>query len=149
MTHLFFAQAATQEVTFRDIGLVVCVLMLILLVVVQVMQLVDRNKKQSRVVSFEGTPVDKSEFDQFKAENKAEHETIHSRIGGMERGVEARLRHEIAQSNADAKESRKNLHEEMITVREDIASLKANAESMDKRTERIEGKLDEFIQRAR
>lgn len=144
-----FAQAATQEVTFRDIGLVVCVLMLILLVVAQVMQLVDRNKKQPREVTFAGEPVDRKDFDAHVKRNQEEHDNLFKKLGGAERGIEERLRSEMRRTEEAAKESRKNLHEELTVVRENVAKLSANTETLDQRTVRIEEKLDEFIQRAR
>lgn len=46
---------------------------------------------QKREVSFSGTPTDKKEFEAHVEGNKRDHDGIHSKVGGVERGLRAEM----------------------------------------------------------
>lgn len=46
---------------------------------------------QKREVSFTGTPTDRKEFEAHVEGNKKDHDGIHSKVGGVERGLRAEM----------------------------------------------------------
>ncbi len=49
------------------------------------------NRKVKNEVSFSPESPSKEEFCEFKKENKSDHEGMHTKMGGIQRGVDARL----------------------------------------------------------
>jgi hypothetical protein len=68
------------------------------------------GRKQKREVSFHETPATKKEFDEHVAWNRREHENLFSKIGGVERGVTARIEARLNDMQSDANEAREKIH---------------------------------------
>jgi outer membrane murein-binding lipoprotein Lpp len=98
-------------------------------------------------VSFSGVPVDKQEFDQQVQENKEDHDKLFSRIGGVERGLEARMTARIDKFETDANTTRRLMHKDIEQIGHDTAALKKEAEIANQRMFQMDGKIDRLIER--
>jgi hypothetical protein len=88
------------------------------------------NGKQKREVSFMETPATKKEFDEHVAWNRREHENLFSKIGGVERGVTARIESRLDGMQRDAHEGREKLHDRINEVLAEVSKLSGTVEEM-------------------
>ncbi len=109
--------------------------------------LVTINSKQRREVSFAGEPVDRKEFDKHVAENAAIHSQLFAKIGGAERGIESRLMTRVDKSEADSRDLRRLMHQEISAIGNDVAALKKEAELANQRACQMDSKIDRLIGR--
>ncbi len=109
--------------------------------------LVTINSKQRREVSFAGEPVDRKEFDKHVAENAAIHSQLFAKIGGAERGLEARVMTRLDKTEKDSRELRQLVHHEITAIGNDVASLKKEAELANQRACQMDSKIDRLIER--
>lgn len=84
-----------------------------------------------RSVSFEGVPLDKSEFEKHVAQNREEHDHIFSKLGGVERGIRAEMRADLAPVIVEQKR-----------MGESLAALNQATNAQDRHLEKIDAKLD-------
>lgn len=136
----------TPDPTSAQIGTWVQILSILLNIAMMIVFLATINAKQKREVSFAGEPVDKKEFDLFKTEVKTVVDNIFAKLGGVERGVEARMREELRRLDGDARESRKTMHNELTKVREDVAGVQASQELMNQRLVQMDQKIDRLVE---
>ena len=109
--------------------------------------LVTINSKQRREVSFAGEPVDRKEFDKHVAEDAAVHSQLFAKIGGAERGLESRVTARMDKADADSRELRRLVHQEMNAIGNDVAALKKEAELANQRAFQMDSKIDRLIER--
>jgi hypothetical protein len=109
--------------------------------------LITINSKQRREVSFAGEPVDRKEFDKHVAEDAAVHSQIFARIGGAERGIESRVTARLDKSEADSRDLRRLVHQEISAIGNDVAALKKEAEMANQRAFQMDSKIDRLIER--
>jgi hypothetical protein len=109
--------------------------------------LVTFNSKQRREVSFAGEPVDRKEFDKHVAEDAAVHSQLFAKIGGSERGLESRVTARMDKSEADSRELRRLVHQEISAIGNDVAALKKEAELANQRAFQMDSKIDRLIER--
>jgi hypothetical protein len=109
--------------------------------------LVTINSKQRREVSFAGEPVDRKEFDKHVAEDAAIHGQLFAKIGGAERGIEARVMTRMDKFETDSKESRRLAHQEITAIGNDVSALKKEAELANQRACQMDSKIDRLIER--
>jgi hypothetical protein len=88
-----------------------------------VVLLVTINQKQKREVSFAGEAVDKKDFDRALQENKEVHNQLFAKIGGVERGIEEKISKKIDASEAEARESRRVMHQGLDALGQRVASM--------------------------
>ncbi|HUD45268.1 MAG TPA: hypothetical protein VMR33_00480 [Candidatus Baltobacteraceae bacterium] len=109
--------------------------------------LITINSKQRREVSFAGEPLDRKEFDKHVAENAATHSQLYAKIGGAERGVESRVMGRLDKLEAESRELRRLVHQEISAIGNDVASLKKEAELANQRVFQMDSKIDRLIER--
>ncbi len=126
------------------VNIVVSVVCVIIMTVLAWVALYRGNKTE---VTFTGTPVDQKIFDKHVAENKGEHDRIFAKLGGSERGMEARCQTRMSLAEAEAKESRRILHRDVAEIDRKVAKLEANDETNTTRLVQMDGKIDRLIER--
>ncbi len=123
------------------------ILSMLCLVITTVLAWVMLTRTSKTEVSFTGTPVDKKEFEKHQRENKDEHEKIFATLGGVERGVEARLNIKLDAMQAEAKADREKLHGRINPIEGEICALRLASETNTTRLVQMEGKIDRLIER--
>ena len=113
----------------------------------QITMWISMKGSQKREVTFAGNPVDRKEFDKHVEENRNDHDKLFSRIGGVERGVEARLVSRIEKSEVEATESRRILHRDVAEIDRKVAGLSAKAETTETAIYNLDAKMDRLIER--
>ena len=94
-----FAEATPEPNGFLQFWIIVGFLASVIGSVVSVVVML-ANRKQKREVSFSFEPASKVEFERHVEWNRREHESLHSKIGGVERGSNAmveKIRQEISE----------------------------------------------------
>ena len=81
------------------------------------------SNKQKREVSFTEAPASKKEFDQHVEWNRREHESLHAKIGGVERGVTQRIEARLDRMEAASNEAREKIQERINTVLSAVSNL--------------------------
>jgi hypothetical protein len=105
-------------------------------------------RKSQTEVTFSGTPVDKKEFERHVEQDVIDHNAIHSRLGGIERGVEARVNARIDRAETENKESRRLMHREIETIGKEVAALKTASDLANQRSIMMDAKLDRLIEKS-
>ncbi len=100
---------------------------------VAVVALVRSGTTQKREVTMTGDYVPKKDFDAHVAKNDQDINGLHSKIGGMERGLRAELKDEVSTLRTDLT----NAHTEMSTT------MSRTFQDMERAIGRVEGKLSE------
>lgn len=83
-----------------------------------------QGRRQKNEVSFSFEPASKKEFEAHMAENKREHENIFHKMGGIERGAQAKLELVIKEGN----DSREKLHSRINELLPKMGELSRNVE---------------------
>lgn len=86
-----------------------------------------------RSVSFEGVPLDKSEFEKHVSQNREEHDHIFSKLGGVERGIRAEVKTDLAP-----------VIEEQKRMGQQLAALNQSNHSQERHLEKMDQKLDDL-----
>jgi hypothetical protein len=107
------------------------------------------NSKQRREISFAGEPLDRKEFDRMVAENSAMHDQLFAKIGVVERSLDVRLAARIDKFEAESRESRQLLQQNICAIGNDVAALKKEAELANQRAFQMDSKIDHLIERER
>lgn len=125
--HLILAQATDPKgpTPFEITSLILTIGMF----AVAVVALVIAGRKQKNEVTFGFTPASKDEFDRHVAHNTHEHMNIFSKIGGAERGMDAKLKEVIKEGN----ESREKLHDRINELLPKVGELSRNMEILNKK----------------
>lgn len=82
------------------------------------------NRKERREVSFTVEPASKEEFEKLVIQNRHEHENIFSKIGGVERGADAKMAAMMKESN----EGREKIHKRINEVLAGVSRLEGKLE---------------------
>jgi hypothetical protein len=98
---------------------------------------------QRRTISFEGDPVMKEDFDRHIQANYEAHAQIFSKIGGVERGAQSLVK----DTEREAADSRRVLHQSVAHVGERVAKMEAATEMIDRRMAQMDAKLDRIAER--
>src|SRR5579862_2404791 len=136
-----------SEISSADLGTWVYAFGTVIQIAATITILVTINSKQRREVSFAGEPVDRKEFDRLVAENSAVHEHLFAKIGGVERGLEGRLAGRMDKFEAESRESRRAMHQDIGTIGNDVAALKKETELANQRAFQMDAKIDRLIER--
>jgi hypothetical protein len=123
-------------------------LSMICVVITTILAWVAIAKAQKVQVTFAGTPVDKKEFDRQVQDNREEHEKMSARIGGVERGVEARLNAKLDTMQAENKTDREKLHLRINPIEGQICALREASETNTARLVQMDAKIDRLIERS-
>lgn len=100
---------------------------------VAVVALIRSNTTQKREVTMTGDWVPKKDFDAHVVKNDQDISGIHSKIGGVERGLRAELKEEVATLRTDLTTAHTELSTQMTRTFQD----------MERAIGRVEGKLSE------
>ncbi len=84
-------------------------------------------------------------IEKFTEHNHREHENLFSKIGGVERGVEARLIQRMNDSNNEAKASRQRMHAEITEIGKHVASLQTASDLGSQRIAQMDAKIDRLL----
>jgi hypothetical protein len=120
---------------------------MICMIIMAVLAWVVIYRKSRTEVSFTGIPTEKLEFDRHCQENKAAHDQLFAKIGGVERGVEARMTARIEKAEAESLSSRRLMHADMSKLSADVAGIKAGLEGNTALTVRLDTKMDRILER--
>lgn len=105
------------------------------------------NRAERREMTLNAEAVPRPDFDVQIAENKHEHENIHARLGGVERGITSHLNGEIRALREERREDISALHGELNEVARKVSSLEATNTLQSQRLAEINAKLDRVIER--
>jgi hypothetical protein len=136
-----------SDISNADLGAWVYALATIIQIASTIAILITINSKQKREVTFAGEPVDRKEFDKHVAEDAAVHNQLFAKIGGAERGLESRLAARMDRFEAESKESRLLMHQDISAIGNDVAALKKEAELANQRSLQRDAKIDRLIER--
>lgn len=100
---------------------------------VAVVALARSNSTQKREISFTGDFVVKKDFEAHVTKNDSDINGLHSKIGGMERGLRAELKDEVSTLRSDLTKA----HSELSTT------MSRTFQDMERAVGRVEGKLEE------
>jgi len=117
------------------------------------------NRKQRREVSFGFIPAAKEEFDKHVAWNQKEHDNLFAKLGGLERGVSAKiqtlsrewrdvLNDKVFELIRASDEGRQRLQEQAGSLAREVGELSAANELLNQRLAQMDAKLDRLIERA-
>ena len=105
------------------------------------------NRAEKRQVSISPDIVARPDFEAHLAQNKQEHANLFSRLGGLERGLQARFDAEIKTLREEGREDIRALHVELNDVARKVSSLEAFNTLQSQRLAEINAKLDRVIER--
>jgi hypothetical protein len=136
-----------SELSNSELGAWVYALATIIQIASTIAILITINSKQKREVTFAGEPVDRKDFDKHVAETAAIHNQLFAKIGGAERGLEARLASRMDKFETESELSRRLMHQEITAIGNDVAALKKEAELANQRACQMDSKIDRLIER--
>ena len=125
---MILAEAITSPST-SEIGIFICCLLTLSGLAVNAVLLFKllRNDSERREVTISPAVVGKPDFERHLEQNRHEHENLFSKIGGVERGMNARLEAAITANN----DSRSKLHDRINEVVENTAEMKGSLAAFD------------------
>lgn len=109
--------------------------------------LITINSKQRREISFAGETVDRKEFDRHLADNVSVHNQLFAKIGGVERGLEARLSGRMDRFETESEQFRRLIHQTISAIGNDVAALKTETAMANQRSVQMDAKIDRLIER--
>jgi hypothetical protein len=136
-----------SEISNSELGAWVYGLATIIQIASTIAILLTINSKQKREVTFAGEPVDRKDFDKLAAENAIVHHQLFAKIGGAERGLEARLAARMDKFETESEQSRRLMHHDISAIGNDVAALKKEAELANQRAFQMDAKIDRLIER--
>jgi hypothetical protein len=138
-----------SEISNSDLGAWVYGLATVVQIGSTIAILATMNSKQKREIYFAGEPMDRKDFEKHVTENAHVHTQLFAKIGGAERGLEARLAARMDKFERESEESRRLIHQDINTIGNDVAALKKEAELANQRSLQMDSKIDRLIERPR
>lgn len=105
------------------------------------------NRAERRQVQIRADALTRPDFDAHVQENKHEHENLFAKLGGLERGLNARLNAELKVLRDERREDISALHQELNQVARNVSGLEATNMLQSQRLAEISAKLDRVIER--
>ena len=124
---MILAAELDGDFTLKAIGLALVVGQLITIW----LGIVRGKQAERRSITFEGSPVDKAEFERHIQANEAQHKDIFHKLGGVERGVRAEMKGDMEIIRRDIK-----------VVEQSVSGLTAATTLQNQALARIENKVD-------
>jgi hypothetical protein len=137
------------EISASELGSWIYALGSVIQIAASITILATINSKQRREISFAGEPLDRKEFDRMVAENAEVHDQLFAKIGGVERGLDGRLAARMDKFEAESRESRQLLQQNVCAIGNDVAALNKEAELANQRAFQMDSKIDRLIERER
>jgi hypothetical protein len=105
------------------------------------------NRSENRQVRITADVVSRPDFDAHMADNNHEHEKLFSKLGGLERGINAHLNSELKSLREERNEDVRGLHCELNVLAKTVSGLEATNCLQSQRLAEINAKLDRVIER--
>ena len=105
------------------------------------------NRAERRQISISPDIVARPDFDAQVSENKREHQNLFSKLGGVERGINAHLNSELKTLREERSQDSRSLHDELNEVAKKVSGLEATNTLQSQRLAEINAKLDRVIER--
>lgn len=106
-----------------------------------------RNDAEKRDVTISPDTATKQEFNAHVQRNAEEHDGLHSRVGGSERGTREMIDKKITELRHEQAEAIHNLNAEVVELAKQVGEISAHTESQNQRLLLMDSKLDRLIER--
>jgi hypothetical protein len=106
-----------------------------------------RNDAERRDITINSEAATKDEFTAHVSRNQLEHDQLHTKISGSEKGTRGHISEQIAELRAERRHDMDQLNNSVHTLSKDVGRVLAQNDLQNQRLAQIDAKIDRKIER--